>query len=115
MKLRQCADAVETYVDWSVEDVLRQRPGVPSLEHVEVVQPVLFSVHVALAELWLANGLVAQAVVGQSQGEIAAACVAGALGLEDAVPTSNPTLHPALLRQRRRRGALHFVPYLIIG
>jgi acyl transferase domain-containing protein len=40
---------------------------------------------VALAELWAANGLVADAVVGQSQGEIAAACVAGALSLEDAV------------------------------
>jgi acyl transferase domain-containing protein len=84
-RLRECADAVETYVDWSVEDVLRQRPGAPSLEQVEVVQPVLFSVHVALADLWSANGLVAQAVVGQSQGEIAAACVAGALSLEDAV------------------------------
>lgn len=84
-RLRECADAIEAYVDWSVEDVLRQRPGAPSLEHVEVVQPVLFSVHVALAELWLANGLVPQAVVGQSQGEIAAACVGGALNLDDAV------------------------------
>jgi polyketide synthase 7 len=65
--------------------VLRQRPGAPSLEHVEVVQPVLFSVHVALAELWMANGVVPQTVIGQSQGEIAAACVAGALTLEDAV------------------------------
>jgi acyl transferase domain-containing protein len=60
-------------------------PGAPSLERIEVVQPVLFSVHVALAELWLANGLVAQAVIGQSQREIAAACVAGALSLEDAM------------------------------
>jgi acyl transferase domain-containing protein len=84
-RLRRCADAVETYVEWSVEDVLRQRPGAPSLDRVEVVQPVLFSVHVALAELWIANGLVTQAVIGQSQGEIAAACVAGALSLEDAV------------------------------
>jgi acyl transferase domain-containing protein len=83
-RLRECADAVEAYVDWSVEDVLRQRPGAPSLDRVEVVQPVLFSVHVALAELWLASGLVVDAVVGQSQGEVAAACVAGALDLEDA-------------------------------
>jgi acyl transferase domain-containing protein len=84
-RLRECADAIETHVDWSVEDVLRQQPGAPSLDDVDVVQPVLFAVHVALAELWLANGLVPQAVVGQSQGEIAAACVAGALSLEDAV------------------------------
>jgi acyl transferase domain-containing protein len=84
-RLRRCADAIETYVDSSVEDVLRQRSGAPSLERVEVVQPVLFSVRVALAELWMSSGLAPQAVIGQSQGEIAAACVAGALSLEDAV------------------------------
>jgi acyl transferase domain-containing protein len=83
-RLRRCADAIGAYVDWSVEDVLRQRAGAPSLDRVEVVQPVLFSVHLALAELWMANGLVPQAVIGQSQGEIAAACVSGALSLEDA-------------------------------
>ena len=84
-RLRRCADVIEASVGWSVEDVLRQRPGAPPLEHVEVVQPVLFAVHVALAEMWSANGLDVQAVVGQSQGEVAAACVAGALSLEDAV------------------------------
>lgn len=25
-RLRECAEAIETHVDWSVEDVLRQRP-----------------------------------------------------------------------------------------
>jgi polyketide synthase 7 len=83
-RLRECADVIQACVDWSLDEVLRQRPAAPSLDQVEVVQPVLFSVHVALAELWMANGLVPQAVVGQSQGEIAAACVAGALTLEDA-------------------------------
>jgi polyketide synthase 7 len=83
-RLRRCADAIGADVDWSVEDVLKQRSGAPTLDRVEVVQPVLFSVHVALAELWSTNGLFADAVIGQSQGEIAAACVAGALSLEDA-------------------------------
>jgi acyl transferase domain-containing protein len=83
-RLRECAAAVEAHVDWSVEDVLRQRNGAPSLNRVEVVQPVLFSVHVALAEMWLAHGLEPIAVVGQSQGEVAAACVSGALTLDDA-------------------------------
>ena len=83
-RLRECADAIEAHVPWSVEQVLRQRPGAPSLDQVEVVQPVLFAVHVALAEMWLASGLYPRAVVGQSQGEVAAACVAGALTLPDA-------------------------------
>lgn len=83
-RLRECGAAVARYVGWDVESVLRQRPGAPTLDRVEIVQPTLWAVHVALAALWLANGLAPQAVVGQSQGEIAAACVSGALTLDDA-------------------------------
>ncbi|WP_416975931.1 acyltransferase domain-containing protein, partial [Streptomyces sp. 4F14] len=51
---------------------------------VDVVQPVLWAVMVSLAYLWESLGVVPAAVVGHSQGEIAAACVAGGLSLEDA-------------------------------
>ncbi len=80
----RCAAALEPFVDWSLEDVLRGRPKSPDIERVDVVQPVLFAVMVALAELWQACGVVPDAVVGHSQGEIAAAYIAGGLSLEDA-------------------------------
>ncbi|WP_344041687.1 type I polyketide synthase [Saccharothrix xinjiangensis] len=83
-RLRECADAVERFVDWSVLDVLRGEPGCADPERVDVVQPLLFAVMVSLAELWRSLGVEPAAVVGHSQGEIAAACVAGALSLEDA-------------------------------
>ncbi|MFF1643595.1 type I polyketide synthase [Streptomyces sp. NPDC058246] len=83
-RLRACDAAVAAHVDWSVEDVLREREGAPSLERIEVVQPVLFSVMVSLAALWRHHGVEPDAVVGHSQGEIAAACVSGALTLQDA-------------------------------
>ncbi|MBC3839570.1 acyltransferase domain-containing protein [Streptacidiphilus sp. 4-A2] len=50
----------------------------------DVVQPVLWAVMVSLAAVWQAAGVVPDAVVGHSQGEIAAAVVAGVLSLEDA-------------------------------
>ncbi len=83
-RLAECARAIEAHVKWRVLDVLREVEGAPSLERIEVVQPVLFAVMVSLAEMWRASGVVPAAVVGSSQGEIAAACVAGALSLEDA-------------------------------
>ena len=49
-----------------------------------MVQPVLWAVMVSLARCGRTYGVVPAAVVGHSQGEIAAACVAGALSLEDA-------------------------------
>ncbi len=79
-----CGEALAPHLEWSLEDVLRGRQGAASLERVDVVQPALFAVMVALADLWQSLGVRPAAVVGHSQGEIAAACVAGALSLADA-------------------------------
>ena len=81
-RLRECGEALSLFVDWSLEEVLNDMDG--ALGRVDVVQPALFAVMVALADLWRACGVRPEAVVGHSQGEIAAACVAGALSLEHA-------------------------------
>jgi acyl transferase domain-containing protein len=79
-----CELALEAHVDWSLRAVLRGEPGAPGLERVDVVQPALFAVMVSLAAVWRACGVRPDMVVGHSQGEIAAAHVAGGLSLEDA-------------------------------
>ncbi|MBT2386633.1 type I polyketide synthase, partial [Streptomyces sp. ISL-11] len=83
-RMSECAAALSVYVDWSLLDVLRQVPGAPGLDRVDVVQPASWAVMVSLAELWRSYGVEPSAVIGHSQGEIAAACVAGALSLDDA-------------------------------
>jgi acyl transferase domain-containing protein/thioesterase domain-containing protein/acyl carrier protein len=83
-ELATCGAALAEFVDWRLEDVLRGAPGAPSLDRVDVVQPVLFAVMVSLAALWRSYGVEPSAVVGHSQGEVAAAYVAGGLPLRDA-------------------------------
>ncbi len=82
-RMAECEKALAPHVDWSLTSVLR-REEAATWERVDVVQPVLWAVMVSLAELWRVHGVRPAAVVGHSQGEIAAACVSGALTLEDA-------------------------------
>ncbi|CPR08054.1 Fatty acyl-AMP ligase FadD28 and polyketide synthase [Mycobacterium bohemicum DSM 44277] len=79
-----CDNALRPFTGWSVRDVLRQDPDAPELDRVDVVQPVLFTMMVALAEALRHYGIVPDAVIGHSQGEIAAAYIAGVLSLPEA-------------------------------
>jgi candicidin polyketide synthase FscC len=83
-QIAACAEALAPHLEWSLMDVLHGAPGAPSLERVDVVQPVLFAMMVSLAALWRSCGVRPDVVVGHSQGEIAAAHVAGGLSLQDA-------------------------------
>ncbi|GCD98554.1 type I polyketide synthase [Embleya hyalina] len=76
--LDRCADALEPHVDWNLVDALAG-----PLDRVDVVQPALWAVMISIAALWESHGLAPDAVLGHSQGEIAAAYVAGALSLAD--------------------------------
>ncbi|WP_341720677.1 type I polyketide synthase [Micromonospora sp. FIMYZ51] len=82
--VRECAVEFGRWVDWSVVDVVRGVGGV-GLDRIDVVQPVLFSVMVGVAAVWRSVGVEPVGVVGHSQGEVAAAFVAGCVSLADAV------------------------------
>ena len=82
--MRLCGEALSEFVEWSLLDVVGGVAGAPGLDRVDVVQPVLWAVMVSLARLWRSVGVMPDAVIGHSQGEITAACVAGALSLRDA-------------------------------
>nr|WP_218007985.1 type I polyketide synthase [Herbidospora sakaeratensis] len=78
--LRAAAEAIERHAGWNLIDVLNG----PPIDRVDVIQPALFAVMTSLARLWEHHGVHPDAVIGHSQGEIAAAHIAGALTLDDA-------------------------------
>ncbi|WP_046708714.1 type I polyketide synthase, partial [Streptomyces europaeiscabiei] len=82
-RLQECHQALQPFVDWDLLAVLRGQPGQPGFDRVDVVQPALWAVMVSLAAQWHAAGIHPAAVIGHSQGEIAAATVSGALTLSD--------------------------------
>ncbi|KAB8196068.1 SDR family NAD(P)-dependent oxidoreductase [Nonomuraea phyllanthi] len=100
-EMRACQEALAPHVGWELRKVI----GDPAaLERVDVVQPVLFAVMVSLARVWRWLGVAPDAVVGHSQGEIAAAYVAGGLSLEDAAKVV--ALRSRALRAIAGRGAM---------
>ncbi|MDH6145903.1 acyl transferase domain-containing protein/acyl carrier protein [Kitasatospora sp. GP30] len=78
-----CDAALSEFVGWSVLDVLREAPDAPPATRIDVIQPTLFTMMVSLAAMWRSYGVEPAAVVGHSQGEVAAAYVAGGLSLRD--------------------------------
>ncbi|WP_445352019.1 type I polyketide synthase [Haloactinomyces albus] len=83
--LAGCDDALRPHTGFSVLELLEadDESQREAMTRVTVVQPLLFAVAVALGRLWEHVGIEPAGVIGHSQGEVAAAVVAGALSLED--------------------------------
>ncbi|WP_112270046.1 type I polyketide synthase [Lentzea terrae] len=79
-RMRECAEALKPHTGW---DLTRVLDDAEALQHADRVQPALWAVMVSLAHLYQEHGVRPKAVVGHSQGEIAAAVVAGALDIAD--------------------------------
>jgi acyl transferase domain-containing protein/surfactin synthase thioesterase subunit/acyl carrier protein len=82
--IEACDLAFQPFVDWSLITQLNATGETSRLNEINVIQPMLFAVQVALAELWISWGIRPDAVVGHSMGEVAAAHISGALSLNDA-------------------------------
>ncbi|WP_437675093.1 type I polyketide synthase [Sorangium sp. So ce131] len=85
-----CAELLRPHLGEDLRALLFPAPerleqAAARLDHTSMTQPALFVVEYALARLWMGWGLVPDAMLGHSVGELVAACVAGCLSLDDAL------------------------------
>src|SRR6185436_8567883 len=95
--VEECDALLRHYVRWSLIEEMLADESRSRLKHTEFAQPVLLGLQLGLAALWRSWGLEPSAVVGHSVGEVAAACVAGALSVADAMRIA---AHRGILMQR---------------
>ena len=84
----RCATGLIPHLDFDLRSILfhsdrQQDKARDRLNQTEVTQPAIFTLEYALAQLWMAWGIMPSAMIGHSIGEYAAACLAGIFTLED--------------------------------
>ncbi len=76
----KCTQAYSKIVSWNLIEELSG----DNFEQIDIIQPVLVAVEIALGELWQSKGIRPDIVIGHSMGEIAAAYLARMISIEDA-------------------------------
>jgi acyl transferase domain-containing protein len=82
--IEHCDALMRPWGRFSVMEELGRTEEGSQMHRTEIAQPAIFALQMALAELWKSWGVKPVALVGHSVGEVAAACVAGVLTLEQA-------------------------------
>ncbi|MEU8627803.1 acyltransferase domain-containing protein [Streptomyces sp. NPDC048669] len=100
----QCDRMVREFTDISVVEQLNLPAESARLDELDVLQPTMVSLQIALTALWRSWGITPDAVVGHSMGEVAAAHTAGGLTLREAMMVA--CRRSALLRRIAGKGAL---------
>ncbi len=87
--LDYCGAILEPFLGLPLHSLLFDSAHEEKLNQTRYTQPALFSLEVALYELWCSVGIKPDVVMGHSLGEYAAAYAAGVFSLEDALELVN--------------------------
>ena len=102
--LDECNSVFKKYVDYDLIEEINKPIEINRLTEIDVVQPILIAIEIALANLWMSKGVFPDMVIGHSMGEIAAAYVAGNITLDDAAKII--TTRSKLMKQLSGKGEM---------
>jgi acyl transferase domain-containing protein len=97
--VEECDALLRRLGGWSLLEELTAEESRSRIQETWLAQPAIFAVQIGLAALWASWGIQPDVVLGHSVGEVAAAYVAGALSLPDAVRV---IFHRSRLQHRTR-------------
>ena len=80
--IEKCAGFMEPYANFSLLEELGKDEESSQMHRTEIAQPCIFAMQMGLFTMWKSWGVEPAAITGHSVGEIAAACAAGILTLE---------------------------------
>ncbi len=83
--IEQCDVIVRQLGTWSLLEELSRDEATSRMAETSISQPAIFALQVGLAAVWRSWGIEPGALIGHSVGEVAAAHLAGAISLEEAV------------------------------
>ena len=107
-ELDHCAELLRSSLGVDLREIIYAKHLSPEeaaarLADTRFAQPALFVVEYAFAKLWMAWGVVPEAMIGHSIGEYVAACLAGVFSLQDALQL---VAARGEIMQRQPRGAM---------
>lgn len=83
--LEECDEYFKKLANWSVIEEMMKNESESRMGETEVAQPANFFLQVGIAQLYRSWGINPDCIVGHSAGEAAAAYIAGAMNLEEAI------------------------------
>jgi acyl transferase domain-containing protein/acyl carrier protein len=98
--LDECAQAYSKVVSW---DLIQELKG-DRFDEIDIIQPVIVAIEIALGQLWKSKGIQPDIVVGHSMGEVAAAYLADMISIDDAALII--CTRSSLMKQNSGKGAM---------
>lgn len=102
--LDECNHVFKNFVDYDIVEEINKPENNSRLNEIDVVQPIIVAIEIALANLWMSKGVMPDIVIGHSLGEIAAAYVAGNITLLEAAKII--CTRSKLMKQLSGKGAM---------
>jgi acyl transferase domain-containing protein/acyl carrier protein len=102
--LAHCSEILSPLLGWSPSLEIAAGTLAARIEHVDGIQPAIYAIQVALGQTLRSLGVIPDAVIGHSMGEVAAAVTAGAITIEDGARIT--CVRARLLRRIAGRGGM---------